>query len=118
MSKCECRIFDEALVKKVIKSMPEEEMLYDLADFFKVFGDSTRIKIIYALFNNKMCVCDIASTINLSHSAVSHQLKTLKNAKLVKSKRKGKEVFYELDDKHVENIFEMAYEHLNHLKTK
>ncbi len=94
--------------------MPAEEMLYDLAEIFKVFGDSTRIKILYALFfARKMCVCDLAAFLNISQSAVSHQLRVLKQARLVKFKREGKVVYYSLDDEHVHKIFEQGLKHID-----
>ena len=83
------------------KEMPKEELLYDLADFFKVFGDSTRIKIIYALSTKDLCVHEIAGVLEMNQSAISHQLRVLKQAKLVKSKKEGKTVIYSLDDEHI-----------------
>lgn len=89
----------------------EEEML-DLADLFKIFGDSTRIRIIYLIYNNRLCVNDIALKLNMTHSAVSHQLKNLKQARLVKSERVGKEIYYSLEDEHIEKIFSFSLEHI------
>ena len=100
------------LIKEVKHKMPKEETLFDIAELFKVFGDSTRMKIICCLFQNQMCVCDIAQIINSTQSAVSHQLRVLKQAKLVKYRKEGKEVYYSLSDKHVEIIFNMALEHI------
>ena len=100
------------LIKEVKHKMPKEEILFDIAELFKVFGDSTRMKIICCLFQSQMCVCDIAQIINSTQSAVSHQLRVLKQAKLVKYKKEGKEVYYSLSDKHVEIIFNMALEHI------
>ena len=94
----------EELVEQVLQNQPEDEYLYDLAELFKVFGDSTRIKILYALFESELCVSDIAQILNLNQSAVSHQLRILKDAKLVKFKRSGKSIFYSLDDDHVRTI--------------
>lgn len=105
----------EDIIKEVKNKMPKEELLFDIAELFKVFGDSTRMKIICCLFEKKMCVCDIAEIINISQSAVSHQLRVLKQAKLVKYKKEGKEVYYSLSDKHVEIIFNMALEHIQEL---
>ena len=93
--------------------MPADEELYDLAELFKVFGDSTRIKILYALFESELCVCDIAQLLNLTQTAVSHQLRVLKGSKLVKFRREGKTVFYSLDDEHVRSIIGQGMEHLN-----
>lgn len=102
----------EDVVKKVLEEQPADEYLYDLAELFKVFGDSTRIRILYALFESELCVGDIAQLLNLSQSAVSHQLKLLKDAKLVKFRRDGKIIFYALDDEHVRTIISMGMEHV------
>ena len=110
---CDCDVIHADIVDKVKKSMPEEEQLYDLADFFKVFGDSTRIKILWALDNEEMCVCDLAVLLNMTKSAISHQLKTLRQEKLVKYRREGKNVIYSLLDDHVKNIIEIGLEHIN-----
>jgi ArsR family transcriptional regulator len=100
------------IVKKVLEKQPADEYLYDLAELFKIFGDSTRIKILYALIESELCVGDIAQLLNLSQSAVSHQLRILKDAKLVKFRREGKVIFYALDDEHVRNILNMGMEHV------
>lgn len=102
----------EELVEQVLQNQPEDEYLYDLAELFKVFGDSTRIKILYALFESELCVSDIAQILNLNQSAVSHQLRILKDAKLVKFKRSGKSIFYSLDDDHVRTILSMGMDHV------
>lgn len=102
----------EDVVKRVLEQQPAEEYLYDLAELFKVFGDSTRIRILYALFESELCVNDIAQLLNLGQSAVSHQLKILKDAKLVRFRREGKIIFYALDDDHVRNILSMGMEHV------
>ena len=102
----------EEIVEKVDADMPDEEILYDLAELFKIFGDSTRIKILYVLFESEMCVCDIAQLLGMTQSAISHQLRLLKQAKLVKSRRQGKLVGYSLADEHVKTILGMAKEHL------
>ena len=106
--KCDCTVIHEDVVNQVKENMIEEEILYDLADFFKVLGDSTRIRIICALFESELCVCDIASVLNMTQSSISHQLKTLKQARLVKSRREGKTMFYALDDEHVQKIFDLG----------
>ena len=111
--KCEEKHLD--IIEKVRKKMPKEEILFDIAELFKVFGDSTRMKIICCLFESEMCVCDISEIINATQSAVSHQLRVLKQAKLVKYRKEGKTVFYSLSDRHVEIIFNMAMEHINEL---
>ncbi len=102
----------EDVVRRVLEQQPAEEYLYDLAELFKVFGDSTRIRILYALFESELCVNDIAQLLNLGQSAVSHQLKILKDAKLVRFRREGKIIFYALDDDHVRNILSMGMEHV------
>ncbi len=102
----------DEIVKKVIDEQPDDEILYDLAELFKVFGDSTRIKILYALSVSELCVGDIAQLLNLSQSSVSHQLRILKDAKLVRFRREGKVVFYALDDDHVRTIISMGMEHV------
>ena len=102
---------DEKL-QEIIEQQPDDEYLYDLAELFKVFGDSTRIRILYALFESELCVNDIAQLLNLGQSAVSHQLRILKDAKLVRFRREGKIIFYALDDEHVRNILSMGMEHV------
>ncbi|MGN1467488.1 MAG: ArsR/SmtB family transcription factor [Ruminococcus sp.] len=101
------------LVEKVYDNMPEEEILYDLAELYKVFGDSTRIKILYVLFESEMCVYDIARLLNMTQSAISHQLKVLKQSKLVRYRREGKTVFYSLADDHVRTIIDQGMEHIS-----
>ena len=100
------------LVAKVNANMPEEDVLYDLAELFRVFGDSTRIRILYALFESEMCVCDIAQVLGMTVSAISHQLRVLKQARLVKYRRDGKTVFYSLSDDHVRSIIDQGLEHV------
>ena len=109
---CEEMQVHPGLLEKAASQLPPEEELYDLAELFKVFGDSTRIKILYALLESEMCVCDIAQLLGLTQSAVSHQLRVLKANKLVRNRREGKTVFYSLDDDHVRSILEMGMEHL------
>ena len=100
------------IVQRVLDSQPADEYLYDLAELFKVFGDSTRIRILYALFESELCVGDMAQLLGISQSAVSHQLKILKDAKLVKFRREGKIIFYMLDDDHVRTMLSMCMEHI------
>ena len=100
------------LISSVNEDMPDEEMLYDLAELFRIFGDSTRIKILYVLFEAEMCVCDIAELLHMTQSAISHQLRVLKQSKLVKFRREGKTIFYSLADDHVRTIIGMGMEHL------
>ena len=102
----------EDVVRRVLEQQPDDEILYDLAELFKVFGDSTRIKILYSLFETELCVYDIARLLNLSQSSVSHQLRILKTSKLVKFRREGKSIFYSLDDEHVREIISMGLEHV------
>ena len=108
---CECNEVHEELLKIVNETMPEETELYDLAELFKVFGDSTRIKILYALFESELCVNDIAQVVGISQSAVSHQLRLLKTSKLVKFRREGKAMYYSLDDDHVRSMIALGMEH-------
>ena len=98
---------------QVNAGMPDEEILYDLAELFKLFADSTRIKILYVLFASELCVCDIAQLLNMSQSAISHQLRALKQAKLVRYRREGKQVFYSLADGHVRTILGQGMEHVS-----
>ena len=102
----------EDLLKIVNETLPEETELYDLAELFKVFGDSTRIRILFVLFEKDVCVCDLAETLNMTQSAISHQLKILKQNKLVKGRREGKSVFYSLADDHVRTIIEQGIDHI------
>lgn len=100
------------LIRQVRTVLPDEELLYDLAELYKVFGDSTRIKILYVLFEEELCVCDIAQLLGMTQSAISHQLRVLKNAKLVKNRRDGKTVFYSLDDEHVRAMLGQGMNHI------
>ena len=112
LEQCDYMNLHEKVIEQVQEEMPEEEILYDLAELFKVFGDSTRIKILYVLFQSEMCVCDIAQLLNMSQSAISHQLRVLKQAQLVKYRREGKTVFYSLADAHVNTILNQGLEHI------
>ena len=109
---CETTEVHEELLKVVQEKMPEEERLYVLAELFKVFGDSTRIRILFVLFEAEVCVCDLAEALNMTQSAISHQLKILKQNKLVKSRREGKSIFYSLADGHVRTIIDQGLEHI------
>ena len=109
---CDTYQVHEELVKAVNEKMPEEDELYDLAELFKVFGDSTRIRILFVLFEAEVCVCDLAEVLHMTQSAVSHQLKILKQAKLVSARREGKSVFYSLADDHVRTIIAQGREHI------
>ena len=113
---CEQVEVHQDLLKIVNESLPDENELYDLAELFKVFGDSTRIRILYVLFESEVCVCDLASALNMTQSAISHQLRILRQSYLVKSRRVGKEIYYSLDDEHVSIIINIALEHINEKK--
>ena len=107
---CESNEIHEDLLKIVDETLPEETELYDLAELFKVFGDSTRIRILFVLFEAEVCVCDLAKALNMTQSAISHQLRILKQNKLVKSRREGKSIFYSLSDDHVRTIINQGRE--------
>lgn len=109
---CDDECIHNDIVNEVTAKLPDEELLYDVAELFKVFGDSTRVRIICALFESEMCVCDIAAVLNMTQSAISHQLRVLKQARLVKYRRDGKTVYYSLADDHIQNIFDQAFEHI------
>lgn len=100
------------LLKKIRNDMPADELLQELGDLFKIFGDTTRIKIMYALYEGEMCVCAISELLNMTQSAISHQLKTLKDANLVSARRDGKEIYYSLSDEHVKSIIAEGFEHI------
>ncbi len=110
--KCEFLCVHEDTVKKVRECMPSDEILYDLAELFRIFGDSTRIRILFALFEAELCVCDISTLLGVSQTAVSHQLRILKAAKLVNARKDGKNIFYSLADGHVRTIIGMGIEHI------
>lgn len=109
---CETTEIHEDLLEMVSRNMPPEEELYDLAELFKVFGDSTRIRILFVLFEAEVCVCDLAQALHMTQSAISHQLRILKNSRLVKSRRVGKSVFYSLADAHVRTMIDQGREHI------
>ena len=109
---CDFYQVHEDVVRTVRDKMPDEDVLFDLSELFKVFGDSTRIRILYCLFASEMCVCDIATLLNMTQSAISHQLSVLKKSKLVKSRRDGKTIFYSLADSHVRAILDQGVEHV------
>lgn len=112
---CEINMIHEEEVNSVRAIMPEDGLIYDLAEFFKVFADSTRMKIIYALMEKELCVCDIAAIVGTTQSAISHQLRILKQSKLVKYKKIGKVVYYSLDDEHISEIVKKGREHIEEL---
>ena len=103
---------NRGLRERVEAGLPDEESLYDLAELFKVFGDTTRIRILYVLFESEMCVCDIAEILNMTQSAISHQLRVLKQARLVRSRREGKQIYYFLADEHVRTIIGQGMDHV------
>lgn len=117
MTKCKCAVCDcntihNENVEKAKKKMLKDDLLFDIADFYKVLADSTRIKIINALENSDLCVCDISTILNMTKSAVSHQLQNLKEMNLIKGVRQGKEVIYSLADEHIKQVFEISLEHI------
>ena len=109
---CDCDVIHADIVDSVRSQMADDGEMYDLADFFKVLGDSTRIKILYALDRKEICVCDLAVLLNMTKSAISHQLRALKQANLVKFRRQGRMVYYSLSDQHVRDIVEKGLEHI------
>ncbi len=109
---CDTHEIHEDLIVKARENMPEETVLYDLAELFKIFSDSTRIRILFVLFEEEVCVCDIADMLSMTQSAVSHQLRILKQSKLVKNRRVGKSVFYSLADDHVRTIIAQGLDHI------
>ena len=109
---CEELLVHDQKVQEVLKEMPSEETLKELADFYKVFGDATRVKILFVLLQAEMCVCDLAETLGMTQSAISHQLRVLKQMKLVKNRREGKTVYYSLADGHIQNIISQGMEHI------
>ena len=113
---CNCNVVHQDTVNKVRNNMLDDDRLFGLAELFKVFGDSTRINILNALNISEMCVCDIASALNMGRSAISHQLRVLKQSKLVKYRKEGKVVYYSLDDQHVNQILEQGLNHLDERK--
>lgn len=113
MKECDCGCIHLDIVNDVNKKMLDDDVLVDMADFFKIFGDCTRLKIINVLLNSRVCVCDIANLLGMTHSAISHQLMVLKEFKIVKYEKVGKVVYYELDDDHIERIFNEGKNHIN-----
>ena len=111
---CDCNVIHKDKVEDTIKKMGDEDLLNKLSEFFKILGDTTRAKILFALDKNELCVCDIANVLGMSKSSVSHQLGTLRRSGIVKCKKIGKEVFYMLDDDHVKQVFEVGIEHIEH----
>ncbi len=109
---CDEQCVHKELVNKVMLEQPDEDSLYDLAELFKVFGDSTRVRILYALYRSELCVCDLSDALDMTQSAISHQLQILRTNKLVKSRREGKQIYYSLADEHVVTIMAQGLDHL------
>lgn len=115
---CGITVIHEDLVEESKKDLLEDELLGDLADFFKIFSDKTRLKIVTILLKRELCVCDIATVLNMSQSSISHQLRVLRQYRVVKNRKEGKVVYYSLDDEHVENIIKQGVEHHEHQTKK
>lgn len=115
---CDCNIIHKDIVEQAIKNKPNKKDLTNLSELFKILGDITRIQILWLLDQNEMCVCDIANALNMTKSAISHQLATLKRYGVVSSKKQGKEVYYKLDDGHITALYELGLEHIKHKEAK
>lgn len=111
---CDCNVIHQDVVDKITSEMLKDDLFYKIADFFKILGDTTRTKILFALDEEEMCVCDIANVLNMSKSSISHQLGTLRRSGIVRCRKEGKEVYYMLDDDHVKKVIEVAIEHIEH----
>ena len=111
---CDCNVIHQDVVDKITSEMLKDDLFYKIADFFKILGDTTRTKILFALDKKEMCVCDIANVLNMSKSSISHQLGTLRRSGIVRCRKEGKEVYYMLDDDHVKRFIEVAIEHIEH----
>ena len=111
---CDCNVIHQEVVDTVLQKMPNEYTFNKLADLFKLIGDTTRCRILFALDQKEMCVCDLANVLNMTKSSVSHQLAVLRRSGVVKCRRSGKEVYYTLDDEHIVKLFEVGLEHINH----
>ena len=110
---CDCNVIHKDVVEDTISSLPASEIFLKLAEFFKIIGDTTRVRILFALDKNEMCVCDIANVLGMSKSSISHQLGTLRRSGIVKCRKSGKEFFYTLDDDHIKEVFEIGIEHVS-----
>ena len=115
---CDCNVIHQDVVDKINKEMLNDELFYKISDFYKIIGDSTRIKILFALDKEEMCVCDIANVLGMSKSSISHQLGTLRRSGIVRCRKSGKEVYYMLDDEHVREVIEIGIEHIEHKEGK
>ena len=115
---CDCSVIHKDVVDKALKNKPKDNELGNLSELFKILGDLTRIKILWTLDNNEMCVCDIANVLNMTKSSISHQLAILRTAGIVKYRKSGKEVYYMLDDNHIKKLYEIGIEHIEHKTNK
>ena len=111
---CYCNVMHQEAVDKVLSKLPNEDTFNRLADLYKLIGDTTRCRILFALDQDEMCVCDLANVLNMTKSSISHQLAVLRRSGIVKCRRNGKEVYYTLDDDHIVKLFEIGLEHINH----
>ena len=111
---CDCNVINQEAVDKVLSKLPNEDTFNRLADLYKLIGDTTRCRILFALDQDEMCVCDLANVLNMTKSSISHQLAVLRRSGIVKCRRNGKEVYYTLDDDHIVKLFEIGLEHINH----
>ncbi len=111
---CDCNVIHQNVVDNVLKKMPNEDTFNKLADLFKLIGDTTRCRILFALDQSEMCVCDLANVLNMTKSSISHQLAVLRRSGVVRCRKSGKEVYYTLDDEHIVKLFEIGLEHINH----
>jgi len=115
---CDCEMIHEEVVARVCEKMPDNETIYTLANFYKLLADNTRMRILWALSCESMCVCDLAVLLGMTKSAISHQLKSLRLANVVKYNKQGREVYYSLSDDHVKEIFQMSLVHINEKNTE
>lgn len=111
---CDCNVIHQEVVDKITMQMPTEKTFHDLAEFFKLIGDPTRLKILFSIDKHEVCVCDLANALSMSKSSISHQLAVLRKSEIVKCRKQGKEVYYSLDDNHVNEVFEIALNHIDH----
>ncbi len=111
---CDCNMIHEEMVKDTLSKMPDADVLSNLGNLFKIMGDATRCKLLFALLQNEMCVCDLANVLSMTKSSISHQLSKMRDAGIVKCKKEGKTVYYSLDDNHISEIFEVGIKHINH----
>ena len=115
---CDCNVIHKDVVERTTNMMLDDDLFYKIADFYKILGDTTRTKILFALDQGEMCVCDIANVLSMSKSSISHQLSTLRRSGIVRCRKDGKEVYYMLDDDHVKKVIEIGIEHIEHRELK